>query len=340
MTSKISEIIDKALITDREKALLTSFIREPVHAYLFTGKDEELLLDISKRFFAALTCPYGGCGTCQVCELCLKSSHPDFVVIYPEGQNILIEQARAIIRFASGRPIDGKYRFIVIAESHLMNSEAANALLKILEEPPASTIFVLLAESEERLPETIVSRTLRVRLLSRGKRRLQNEKVTDLLAKFIDVLVTHKGWQNLEKSIEEVLENEYQRVRRESDKKIQALKEIGVDQDYLKWIDRIEKAKAKRVQRRLGVDIVNSIINSLLESLNYALIYSGGISDLSSEPSEVYEVARDIAGHFKIETLLKMQEVLLEGSRFLSAGVSPEHVILGLILKIRKESRI
>lgn len=340
MSLKIPEVIDKAVISDREKAILATYVREPVHAYLFASNDEELLNDVSKRFFAALTCPYDGCGVCEVCELALKGAHPDFVTVYPEGQNILIDQAREIIRFASEKPIDGRYRLITVAESHLMNSEAYNALLKILEEPPLSTIFILMADSEEKLPETIVSRTVRTRFLSRGKKMHRNRKIAELQEKFVDALITHKGWQELEKSIEKVLEQEYLSISEESEEKMLKLKEMGVGEDYLKWMDRLEKARVKRIQRRLGADTVRSLINSMLEALNYALIYAGGISDLSTEQPEIYEVANDLAGHFKIETLLKMQEVLLKGNQFLNAGVSPEHVMQGVVLKLRKESKV
>lgn len=136
------------------------------HAVIFAGNE-----GIGKRFAAeicaaSLLCdnPVDGepCGVCESCKLVAAKTHPDFYVVEAEAtktaRNIKIGQIRDMQVEASLRPINSARRVIIIDGAELMNSAAANCLLKTIEEPPGQTIFILLTASRSSLLMTIRSR--------------------------------------------------------------------------------------------------------------------------------------------------------------------------------------
>src|SRR5439155_16897095 len=95
---------------------------------------------------------------CQVCVRVLRRAHPDVELIEPAGMQLLVDQVRDVVRAASRRPVAGARRVIIVEGSDRMNPTAQNAFLKALEEPPPSTVIVLLAPSPEALLDTVRSR--------------------------------------------------------------------------------------------------------------------------------------------------------------------------------------
>lgn len=128
------------------------------HAYFFVGADGVGKFKIALTFAAALNCPQGGCGTCSSCTKFLHATHPDLLVIEPEGHFILLPQIHELIHKAVLKPVEAVHKVYIIREADSLNTEAANSLLKILEEPPADLIFILVASYPQKLPETIISR--------------------------------------------------------------------------------------------------------------------------------------------------------------------------------------
>ena len=96
--------------------------------------------------------------------LYLSGEHPDFIFVPPDGASVKIDQIRGVREFAYRRPALSGRKVILIDDAHLMTREAANALLKVLEEPPGHTHFLLVSEGKESLLPTIVSRTHQVEL--------------------------------------------------------------------------------------------------------------------------------------------------------------------------------
>ena len=131
------------------------------HAYLFAGP-AETGKRLALAFAQALLCeaPVEGeaCGLCRACRLFSQVAHPDFHWVRPEGSSIKIRQIREIQRTAAFRPFRGGRKLMVIEQSDKMTLEAANCLLKTLEEPPPAVHFILLAPRRQYLPATVVSR--------------------------------------------------------------------------------------------------------------------------------------------------------------------------------------
>lgn len=97
----------------------------------------------------------------QITELLIqKSSDPSVELKFPGNTNILISQIREVNDVVNSKPYEGKYKIIIIKDADSMNIQAANALLKSLEEPSNNTLFILTAEHKERLLQTIISRCL------------------------------------------------------------------------------------------------------------------------------------------------------------------------------------
>jgi DNA polymerase-3 subunit delta' len=104
------------------------------------------------------------CGTCSSCHLFSQHSHPDFHLIQPEKKLILVDQVREAAQQAYGTAQRGGWKILVITPAEAMNVNAANALLKVLEEPPASTLLFLLANQPSQLLATLRSRCQQIKL--------------------------------------------------------------------------------------------------------------------------------------------------------------------------------
>jgi DNA polymerase-3 subunit delta' len=138
----------------------------PVHAYLLIGPEGTGRMAAARSFAASLLCPErglhpDGSADCETCARVLAETHPDVTVIEREGPAITIDMARKITQLAARSPVEGDRKVMVLLDFHLVR-EAGPALLKTIEEPPASTIFVILAEYVPPELVTIASRCVRV----------------------------------------------------------------------------------------------------------------------------------------------------------------------------------
>src|ERR1700694_1054120 len=117
----------------------------PLHAYLLVGPPGSGKKAAAVAFAASLICPRGGCGSCRDCTRVMSERHPDLIVKERTGPFITVDDARDIARLAMRSPAEGARQVLVLVDFHLAE-RAAPALLKTIEEPPASTYFVVLAE--------------------------------------------------------------------------------------------------------------------------------------------------------------------------------------------------
>ncbi|WP_337288979.1 DNA polymerase III subunit delta', partial [Candidatus Methylomirabilis sp.] len=99
-----------------------------------------------------------GCGDCRVCRNIANGLHPDVQVIEPDGATVKIEQIRTLEADAALVPYEAKWKIFILDRAERMTEQAANALLKTLEEPARGTVFILLASTVSALLPTIVSR--------------------------------------------------------------------------------------------------------------------------------------------------------------------------------------
>jgi len=153
----------------------------PGHAWLFVGPEGVGRRPAALAFAAALNCASGGvgCGECSSCAKVLRWAHPDVHLIVPEGQQILVDQIRGsttdrgVIPEAHRTAIEGSAKVFVIEDAAQMNPHAANSLLKVLEEPPAGVVFLLVTADAQGLPETVVSRCRRIDFVPLGPQAIR-----------------------------------------------------------------------------------------------------------------------------------------------------------------------
>lgn len=163
MTSDVATVWDKVIGQPRATALLDGAATAPVHAYLLLGPRGS-----GKRAAAAvfagelLARADEGGDVARHRRLAVSEQHPDLVIIAPEGRTLRRAEAETIITEGTRSPIEGRRKVIVVDRFHTAEPEAAATLLKTIEEPPPSTIFVVL--SEEIPPEhvTVASRCVRI----------------------------------------------------------------------------------------------------------------------------------------------------------------------------------
>ena len=151
MTELYSDVVGQ----EAAVAAMRAAAVRPVHAYLLVGPP-----GTGKRA-AQLLCPAGGDGTCEVCRRVLAGTHPDVVVVEREGAAITVDMARAISRAAARSAVEGDRKVLLLNDFQLVK-EAGPALLKTIEEPPASAVFVILAEHVPAELVTIASRCVRI----------------------------------------------------------------------------------------------------------------------------------------------------------------------------------
>jgi DNA polymerase-3 subunit delta' len=157
----MSSVFEKILGHARPiRILLSSLERQAVaQAYLFHGEEGIGKRTVAREFAKAVMC------TGEACESCRKADrgvHPDLIEIGPEGQTIKIGQIRALQTEIPLPPILGKKKVYLIDNTDRLNLEAANALLKTLEEPPSHAVLVLIAHRPDLLPETLRSRCQKI----------------------------------------------------------------------------------------------------------------------------------------------------------------------------------
>ncbi len=132
------------------------------HAYLFRGPEGVGKQLFARALSAAVNCNAGngltGCGVCSSCIKFGADSHPDFLLVSPEKGAIKIDQIRKLIKKLSFAPYEAKIRVVLIEDVHTMRQEAANSLLKTLEEPPENNLLILTADSAGKVLQTIISR--------------------------------------------------------------------------------------------------------------------------------------------------------------------------------------
>jgi DNA polymerase-3 subunit delta' len=128
------------------------------HAWLFTGPPGSGRSNAALAFAAALQCKQGGCGECHSCHTASIGSHEDISVTRTQKLTIGVDDVRQLVRSAALAPVGDRFQIMVVEDADRLTDQAANALLKAIEEPTDRTVWLLCAPTVEDVLPTIRSR--------------------------------------------------------------------------------------------------------------------------------------------------------------------------------------
>ncbi|SDF22084.1 DNA polymerase III subunit delta' [Sporomusa acidovorans] len=157
------EVVGHQTVAARLKSMLSA--GKIPHALLFAGPAGIGKSLAARVVSAGILCSSDQdkpCGQCHSCRLFSRNAHPDFSLLVPEGATIKIDQIRLLKSFAALTPAVSSGRVCLIDNAELMTVQAANSLLKLLEEPPPGFVFILVAGTGKPLLPTILSRCWKV----------------------------------------------------------------------------------------------------------------------------------------------------------------------------------
>jgi DNA polymerase-3 subunit delta' len=152
----VSDLFEDVIGNVNVVDLVRSEIDRPAQCYLFVGPQSVGKATVALRFAAGLL---GGMVDERARRLALSATHPDLHVLEPEGATSLgVDQARDVVSRAARTPVEADRSVFLFPDAGAMTEQAANALLKTLEEPTAQVVFLLASESEDDFPPTVASR--------------------------------------------------------------------------------------------------------------------------------------------------------------------------------------
>ena len=193
--SVFDQLIDQDQVTKVLKEAVLASInqgnkgQQMTHAWIFTGPAGSGRSNAAVAFAAALVCPTGGCNLCAQCLSVAEGLHADVELIRTEGLSIKVDEIRDLIIRASWAPSVSNYRVVVIEDADRLTESAANALLKVIEEPRLRTVWLLCAPSLTDVLPTIRSRCRNMTLITPSTRAvtkllIEEENVSEVLAEF------------------------------------------------------------------------------------------------------------------------------------------------------------
>lgn len=325
--------IDNSNVKEQIVNILKS--KQIPHALLFVGQKGTGKTSTARVFAKSINCfenMFAGknksiepCNTCKNCKN-VDSSNSTDVIELDAASNRGIEEVKRLIREAAFLPMGGRYRVFIIDEAHMITPDAFNALLKTLEEPPKSAVFILATTNQEKLPKTILSRCF---LLNFGKakkkdiihmlNRIIKEEKIKIDEKLLDLIYRNSdhSFRDATKTLEELVIQE--KLTLEDGKKFlgvlskENLLKILSEKDLkqaLSWLEEFSQAggnhkhlieqllddlrKQLLVKNAIGVEDVEETLNFSTSQIAYLMrLLNEAYSNLKITPIEA--IALEIA---------------------------------------------
>ena len=152
---QVIETLKNAVIAARENSELSQKMN---HSWLFTGPPGSGKSTVAKVFAAALLCSNSGCGECVDCITAMDGSHLDIDILKSDTLSIKVDEIRDLISRTSTSPSISNWRVVIIQDTQRLTEAAANALLRVIEEPGARNVWILCVPSNVEVLPTIKSR--------------------------------------------------------------------------------------------------------------------------------------------------------------------------------------
>jgi DNA polymerase-3 subunit gamma/tau len=315
-----------------------------VHAYLFMGPRGTAKTTVARILAKALNCTKlkangDPCDKCSNCESIKNGSYVDLIEI-DAASNRGIDDIRDLKDKIKLAPTMGKKKVYIIDEVHMLTTEAFNALLKTLEEPPANTHFILCTTEDHKVPATIKSRCQ----VFRFKRGTVNQIIEKLnqIAKSEGIKVSDAdirkiaeaslgGFRDAETLLQQVAEG---------DINVASLLSASSKEKYIECVDYLITCKASK-----ALTIVNDVFNEgvdlyvwvgeLLKYLRTLIFVKSGVSESASEVTEeIIEATKQQAKKVDLRWLVKTTNILLEAHKSIRSAFIPQLPIEIAIVEI------
>ena len=284
--SKVFTMSFKSILGQSQpKRILTNALQNSsvAHAYLFYGPDsvgkKKLAITLAKALNCKGTNPLDACGECESCGKIERGIHPDFFYLEPvkntptaREASIKIEPIRELQKKLAYMPYEGKTKVVVIDSAELMNPQAMNSFLKTLEEPPSSTVLILISANPNRLLPTLLSRCQGIQF-----HRLSSENIRTIIQ------------SQPEGEGEPLKESEIDfRVHRSQGSVTRALEEDIAEVEHIReqLLEVLEKVSFERMDIVFAfakawarqTDQLQSVLNELLGLIRDLALYRSGCS--------------------------------------------------------------
>ncbi|GLB47158.1 DNA polymerase III subunit delta' [Philodulcilactobacillus myokoensis] len=300
------------------------------HSYIFNGESGSgklsVALSITMRLFCTNVQNNFPCGKCNECIRISRLEHPDIVFIKPDGRSIKVDQVRFLKSEFSKSAVEGNQKIFIIDQAEKMSTNAANSLLKFIEEPTGNIISFLLTSHKNRILPTIISRTQVVNFKSLPQHVFNQElkssgvSSTDfnLIGTMTNSAKVAKQWfqddwfNQLKKSIIRW----FQLIARKNSESF-----IAVSSDILPLV----KTPS---QKRMAVNMMIQIWRDVLQT---KYVPSGSENLKFPQMSGILE---KVANHISEQQLIKIIEIILESNRLLSINVQFENILESITLQI------
>lgn len=305
------------------------------HAYIFEGKAGTGKKEMAMWVTQSLYCIQGTEGACQACETCRRIAehhHPDVLEIEPDGQSIKIGQVRALKEEFTKSGMESRRKIVIVEDAEKMTNQAANSLLKFLEEPDGEISVFLLTTAKHRLLSTIVSRSQLIHFPQLPKADRIQTLVDKGMSKdkaAILVHLTSDAAQAEELAAKEELTQLVQAVWKWyafiSKKDDQAF--VYVHTDLMSLVkDKTDQYIVLDLMLILLQDVLNSQVNE-----EYMFAFTAQKSELKRDADRLRPLA-----------IAKMMEVILTGKKQLDSNVAAQGIFedcsLQLISTLKEES--
>jgi len=168
------------------------------HAYLFYGLAGSGKKTMAHAFLQSIMCEDTlegePCGHCENCLLIGSESHPDLYVFSSDDKkSVSVEKVRGLIADVYIKPFKSKHKVYFIAEADKLTVQAQNALLKVLEEPPSYTVFLLICDNISAMIDTVLSRVIKIPFEGASDEELKNMLLANYGGDSVDTVVASAG---------------------------------------------------------------------------------------------------------------------------------------------------